>query len=332
MFVKNTIFSVIFILFALPVMAAMPEIAETISTGSGPTSIAVDEKGDRVFVANAFDNNVAVIGTVEATVKGGKKEKKHKLIKKIPTKARALDINMGANGLVYDEITDRLYLPDLDHSFIILDAKNYKLVKSVPNAKGENGWTSAVHLDRGTRELVVLDWYGFMQVYDDLGKKKREADTGLRGIKYYAITKDGLDMYITKGQEMVRLGVRGGKEKNRISINVNSIPVMDDATGYVYVGGEGKIYKMSDREVVGEVNIGFPGLMGFGMAINPDTGHLFAPSGEDSVAIININTMELIGKLKVGNSPRSIAVNTKTNMVYVACSQGGKVVVIKDQK
>lgn len=334
---KKAILSVIFIFFAHPVMAAMPGIVETISTGRGSASVVVDEKGDRVFIANAYDKNVAVIERVEVTVKG-KKKKTHKLNKKkIQSKARMLDINMGANALVYNQETDHLYLPDRDYSFIIMDAKTGKHIKSVPNVKGENGWMSAVHLDNGVKEIIALDWYGFIQFYDMDGRKKREVDTGLRGIKNFSVTKDGLRLYLTKANEVVEINTRSGAIMRRFEIPTSGVPLIDDATGIIYVGGRGedgkrRIYKILDRDYITSDDMGYVEHMGFGMALNPNTRHIFAPSVDDTVAVLDADNLNILGYIKVGKAPRSIAVNTKTNMVYVACSQDGKIVVIKDEK
>lgn len=331
MSVKKAIFGLILTLYALPAIAAGPEWVEAIPAGDGPASIVVDEGGNRVFVANARDKTVAVI---EKVVEKGKE--KHKIKKKIKLDARLVDTNMGANGLVYDPVTERLYLPDSDNSFLILDGKGYKHVKTVPNEKGRDGWMSAVHLDMGLREIYALDWYGFIQVYDDNGKKKREVDTGFKGVKNYAVSRDGSKMYITTGGELVEISTRGGKPFRRFALPVRSVPLIDESTGVVYVGGRGadgigRIYKVLERDVVESDDVGFSDRMGMGMALNPNTGHLFAPSGQRHVAVLDAKSMKQIARLEACSMPRSIAVNTKTNMVYVACVTGGFVSVFKDQ-
>lgn len=318
---------VVLVLFASPLYAGSPEVVQSLSVGRLPASVAIDEKGDRAFVALASGKGVSVIGK---DVKSGK----YKVIKKIVTTARYLDPNMGANGLSYDPETERLYLPDIENSFYILDLKTFKQIKVVSLERGANAWMSAVNVDRGSKGLAVLDWYGYLHSFDKDGRKiEKEIDIGIKGVKYQTLSYDGRTMYITdlEGGSLLELSMRGKSIISRYDIRANTVPLIDKESGYVYVGVGGAVHKISDRGSIANVDVGIPTMMGYGMALNPATGHLFAPTDRDSVVVIDVKEMKILKELKVGRQPRSIAVNTKTNMVYVTCLQNNKIVIIQDR-
>lgn len=318
---RNVLMVLLGVLFVSGNAFSMPKVVETIASGGAPVGLAVDEKNNRVFVANAHENKILVIDG-----------QANKVIKKISNSApNPIDGSMGGNGLSYNPDEDKLYLP-VDNTMVIINTASFKIEKTVLNKKGENGWMPSIHFLKNSKEIALLDWYGNIQIYDTRGNFKRESTTDFKDSKKYpAITGDEGTLYFTGEEGLVAISMRSGKMKNRIKVQAKSIPLIDEKTGFLFVGGGGKLLKVSDREEVGSLDIAFPDLMGTGMAMNPNTRRLFAPSGEDSVAVIDPDRMEVLSMIKVGKNPRSIAVNTKTNMVYVACKKDGKVFVIKDE-
>lgn len=300
--------------------AAAPEIAGKIPVGRGVVSLAIDETANRIFAVNAQSKNILIIDGI-----------KNKVIDRITTKKVRPGNNMGSNGLSYDPVSKKLFFPDSGHSFYIVDTVKKGLIKEVENNKGKNGWMSAVHVDSKSRELIALDWYGYIQTYDMDGNKKDEFMSDGAGINYYSISDDGNSMYVATGKGLLELSMKGGKTVNKFEFKDVGTPLIDKKTGNAYVGGKEKILKALYRDSLIIDSVNFPEVAGAGMAINPNTRHLFVPEGEDSIAVLNIDTLKVLARFKVGKRPKSIVVNTKTNRVYVACMYGSSVIVIQDR-
>lgn len=307
------------------------EVVDTIEVAQTPTAIAVDEKSDRVFVLSSGENTLTVINGKDKSV-----------IKTIGVGGR-IALSMDGNGLAYNPVSDRLYFPSRNPSesfpsaMEIIDAKSYKALKRVPNKKGKEGWIPGIRYLGAAKEVVLLEWNGFVRVYDVLGRLKREVNTKVVGRKRYAVSKDGGTIYMAANDWFSSVNVRSGAVKNIIEVSkdTTTVPLIDDKTGNVFVGDKGKLLKISGNEVVGSIDLGFPEKnIGAAMALNPNTRHLFVQAGGDSVAVVDPDRMEVLARLNVGGTEgdaKGIAVNTVTNKVYVACVWGKKIVVIKDE-
>lgn len=308
------------------------EVVDTIEVGTcPPTAVTVDEKGDRVFVLNACDET-------SLTVISGKDNSTIRTVK-IDGRVGA---NMDGNGMAYNPVSDRLYFPtritsaSFKDSMDIIDAKSYKALKRVPNKKGREGLIPGIRYLGPSKEVLYLEWNGFVRVYDVLGRLKREADTKVVGYKRYAVSKDGGTIYMAAGGWLSSVNARNGAVKNIIQVSTNTtVPLIDDKTGNVFIGDKGKLLKISGNEVAGSIDLGIPEKnIGAAMALNPNTRHLFVQAGGDSVAVVDPDRMEVLSRLDVGGTDgdaKGIAVNTVTNRVYVSCMWGKKVVVIKDE-
>lgn len=130
----------------------------------------------------------------------------------------------------------------------------------------------------------------------------------------------------------ISLGEEGWENGSPSSIAIN--PQMN----LVYVANRNSnespdnitVINSTSNEVVGSINVGRPAI---GVAVNPNTGTIYSANGYSTASAINGTTNEVLATFDYSDSSeygadvQNIAVNTKTNKVYVLLMIVGEALV-----
>jgi len=281
---------------------ANPRVVKDMEVKGGPLGLAVDEKNQRLLVLNYSDGTLAVI-----------KEDDFSLIKRIPLNKK-VDANLDTRSVATGQ-----------DGVLVLDGSTYEVLFGIEDKKDKR---FIADIALGDNRLYLLDWYGYIHKYDRTGKL--EASIKIMDSSYMYRGPLGR-LYLTSGNKGLGV-VDGSKEKVIAAVPVNILSIPASARNTVYAAGPGKLYAIDAKslKVKKTIDVDYPAKGGLGMDINPNTGHLFLVTSEDTVTVIDTKKWKKMGSLKVCKSPRSIAISKVTNNVYVACPNSDAITVIKD--
>ncbi|MBI5892732.1 MAG: hypothetical protein HZB79_03610 [Deltaproteobacteria bacterium] len=308
-----------------PASANLPSIIKTIPI-PWPVSGVVDEKENRVFILARDERGSAVF------VLNGRDSS---IIKKISIKEEFFG-NIAGNSLAYNPDTKRLYaLVNLGRGIAVIDAKTYTILDVIKNPRNYR----VLSINVSKRNMIYQVAVGYPYIFEFNGgsnKLKEEIRYGGNG-SYSAISEDGNFLYIAGEGNLLKFDIKAKKATASLPITLSSIsiPLIDEKNGLIFLASAYKMYvidlptfKTKDEKE----DIPFPNTDGASLALNPTTNHLFVPTYNDSVSVIDVPAMKILTTIKVGQTVRSIAVNSQTNRVYVTLvNYENKVVVIQDR-
>lgn len=291
-----------------------PRVVKDVEMKGGPLGLAIDEKEQRLFILNYDEGTLVIIHEKDIT-----------FIKKISLNKK-IDRNVDTRSALYDQGLNRIYISTGDEGVLVIDGATYETLFAIK----ENTRRFIPDVAFDDNHLYLLDLYGYIHRYSKKGKL--EASLEIKSMVDSHMYRGPLNrLYLSAAKK--GLGVVDGK-KNRViaTVPIDAFSVPEGSGNTVYVAGPGKLYAIDAKslKVKMTIDVDYPPRGGLGMAINPNTGHLFLVTSEDTVTVIDTKKGKKMDKLKVCKGPWSIAVSKGTNTVYVACPNSDTITVIKD--
>lgn len=320
---KTTIsmWAVLWALMSLtPANATGPEATGRIETDGAPVSMAYDGKTGRLFLATD-DGNIMVLDG-----------KSGKIIETVKPK-KPIATYMGGNGISLNPATGRLYVPVDEKGVIIFDIKSNKAIKTVGEKNERGGNAMAVAVNQKDNSYVMVEWSGYVSIYDgnkDVLKDRFALD--YKGRSYFALSPDGESLYIIHGYTLFMMSMKEKRVNKTFDLKTaQAAPLVDPATGNVFLGGRGVLHRVDKKGGISTVALKSAVPLGAMLAINPKTGNLFVPLEDGTVAVVKagVGRMEIVATIEAGPSPKAIVVDVDTGRVYVA--RAGGVTVIQDR-
>lgn len=233
----------------------------------GATGIAIDSKGETVYVANRRGNNIAVISTKDWQV------------------ARTIKLEHAPNGLLLLPDQNLLYsASSRDQTVSLIDPLQGKVISTVE----VNGSPEHLTYDSQRRELfATLEAQNEVAVLDPSLKVLRRFKLAASQPTGILFDSKANRLYIAVRYAVLALDPQSGKELGRIAApaGVDSL-VLNPADGSLYTGSEGGTVQLIrvgggqfavEQEVATEVR-------GHDVAIDPQTQMIFMPGGRDGRA------------------------------------------------
>lgn len=321
--VKRAIVNCVLILFLAAVAfgGARPELAGKIAVGKEILSAVFDGKTKRLYLLTDSDT-LEVIDCKERTVKG-----------KVELKTR-LSGSMGGNGLSFDTVNEMLYFPsgDKGNEITEYDIKSGKVMKTIGDKRGDMGYASGIAVDQETGTIVKVDWAGYVASYDKKGILKNEFSLDMTGHKYFAMSPDGLNLYVSGGNhELLVVSVRGKQVEKRLTgLDVRSVPFIEPDSGNVIIAGASAVSRIDKEFKISKVPLKAATAYRAMLALNLKTGHLFVPLEDGSVEVLKLEAEEMksVANIRVGASPKVAVVDQDEGVVYVTTREG--IAIIRD--
>jgi len=312
----SAILAIAFLCFNYYPARANPKIVNNIEVKGGPLGLAVDEKNGRLFVLNHRDSTLSVIN-----------EKDLNLVKAIPLN-RSVVLSMGNRSVAYDPIVNYIYITT-GHEIFLVDGSiyTYKILLEINSKKFQRFISELAVIND---QLYLLDLYGHIYSYTQKGDVGSTIEVKDSGDIFMSIGPLDRFYLSSAAKGLIVVDRKAGKVVTTVPVTAFSIP--ESSLNTVYVAGPGKLYMIDAKtlKVKKTIDVDYPQIGGLGMALNPNTGHLFLVTAEDTVTVIDTAKGKKVDKLKVCSGPKSIAINKETNTVYVACPDSDTITVIKD--
>jgi YVTN family beta-propeller protein len=293
------------------------QVIATIKVGKWPVYLAADQKTNRVFVSNQFDDTVSVIdgdtNTVAATVAVGRYPNgvavnprtntiyvanlnggSLSIIDGTTLKTSTLRLGPSPAKVAVNTSTNRVYvtLENEQGSLAVVDGKKRKLIASVPLPP----YPLSVAVESRTNRIYVADFLcgcGQVSVIDGATNKM-------------------VDTIALPGASMVAGVALDPKNQFGYATDENSGFYVIDLESATILGEIGNL--SSPNEVAA--------IPGTSLAVEPDTG-------SDRAVFINARSLSVRNRVRVGKFPTGVAVNAATKRVYVANRLGNTVSVIQ---
>ena len=233
----------------------------------GAAGIAVDSKGETVYVANSNGDNIAAISTKDWQV------------------LRTIKLEHSPNGLLLLPDQNVLYSASWrDQTISLIDLLQAKVIGTAE----VNGSPEHMAYDPGRRELyATLEAQNQVAVLDPSLKVLRRFK--LAASEPTGVVFDGKSnrLYVAVRYAVLALDSQSGKELGRIAApaGVDSL-VLNPADGSLYAGSEGGTVQMirvgggqfaAEQEIATDVR-------GHDVAIDPQTHMIFMPGGREGRA------------------------------------------------
>ncbi len=283
--------------------------AQTVTTGSGPTAIAVNETTHKAYVANGNSSVTVIDGrakAVLATVKTGS----------------------SPQGIAVNPVTNRIYTANPgDGSVTVIDGANDAVLTSVK----AGSYPQAVAVNPATNKVYVVNNYGHNATVIDgatnvattirVGQGPRGVVASPTANKIYIANYGSKDATEVDGATNEAISVPTGKHPWAIASDIRS--------GRVFVVNEDSasisIIDSSSRNVrsvgVGETP--------FAISVNSETGRVYALTwANPSLVAIDGAAGTVVKTMPLPARPSAVAVNSKTNRVYVATQSDSSVIEI----
>jgi YVTN family beta-propeller protein len=297
--------------------ACSQKVIATIAVGNRPIYLAADQKTNRIYVSNQFDDTVSVIdgvtNSVVATVKVGHYPNGIAVNTKTNTiyaanlsggslsiingttlKTSTLELGPSPAKVAVNSSTNRVYvtLEDEDGALAVIDGKKRTVMALVPLPP----FPLSVAVDARLNQVYVADFLcgcGEVSVID--------------GITNEIVNAIGLP-----GASLVVGVALDQRNQFAYATDENSgFYVIDLASGNIL----GEVSDLSDPNEVAAIP-------GTSFAVEPDTG-------SNNAVFIGAKSLVIKKRVHVGSFPTGVAVNATTKRVYVANRLSNTVSVIQ---
>lgn len=295
------------------------EIITTISVGDGPGNIVVNSITNRIYTSNFKDANVSVIDgannqVIDTIIVGDRPER--------------VVVNPNINRIYLfnnsGSITDSHGTISSSGTVVVIDGSNNQVIDTtVTETKisgiGINTETNRIYVSLSKSILVINGLNN--QAIDTI-----ELDFSPGSISVNSTTNL---IYITNEDKVIVID----GSNNEVIFTVNLMDSVENiavnpVTNRIYVTSDNTIRVIdgSNNEVIDSIN-----LIGFTISeieANSVSNHIYVIDGFSSnLSIIEGLTNQVVETVNLGISPIDLAVNTITNLIYVA-EVSNKVVVI----
>lgn len=312
--IKNFKFSLFlfpFLMNFLSISCVVAASVETIPVKGEPIALAVDEESGRLFSLNFFNKTLSVID-----------EKKLKVVRTIELRKR-ISPNVGTRAILYDSSLNVLFISTGGGEVLILNASSFKLTGEIRIERfisdlasdGDSlylpDWSGNIHKYRGQVEDALIRHGYAASPYMHFGRDKRI---------YLSLGRKGLLVIDAEKEEVLK----------KLEIDAYSTPA--SSGDYIFAAGPGKLYIIDSLhlELENIISIDYGNSAGLGLVYNPLNGYVYVVTEDNTVTLANPRIGKIVRKINVCERPKSLTVNNKTGVVYVACPAGNTVHVISD--
>jgi YVTN family beta-propeller protein len=303
------------LLLVVPISAqpvSAQTVVATVTVGSFPFGVAVNSSTNRIYVTNAFGNNVSVIdgatNTVVATVPVG-------------TTPYQVDVNPSTN---------RIYVANsVSNNVSVIDGATNTVVATVPVGNqplsvAVNSTTNRIYVSSwGSDNVSVIDGATNTVVAAvDVGGGTRGMAANSSTNRIYAGRNNDTVKVIDGATNTVAATVATGMGQYYFDVNplTNRIYVPNNSDDTV------SVINGATNTVVATVTVGDGPR---DTAVNASTNRIYvANNNSNNVSVIDGATNTVVNTVTVGNGPYSVAVNSSTNRAYVDNSGNNTVSVL----
>jgi len=277
-----------------------------------PVALAIDEEGGRLFSLNYLKNTLSVID-----------ENQLKVVKTIALGKR-INRNVGGSALIYDASLNEIFISTGGGEVLIFDGRSFELKgeiridRFIPDIASDGyylyllDWSGNIHRYRGSREDWLVNFAESGSPYMHLAKNKR--------------------IYLSSGSRgLLVIDSEKGEVLKKIEINVLS--AVASSSKHVFVAGPGKLYVIGAERVEVEkvISLDYGNYGGLGILYNRKNGYTYVVTEGNRVSIVDPQgSGRVVKKIDVCERPGSLAVNSKTGVVYVACPSAKAINVLKE--
>jgi YVTN family beta-propeller protein len=293
------------------------QVIATIKVGTWPVYLAADQKTNRVYVSNQWDDSVSVIDGVTNTV------------------TSAVKVGRYPNGIAVNSKTNTIYVANLKGgSLSIIDGTT---LKTSTLRLGPDPAKVAVNNSTNRVYVTLEDEPGSLAVVD--GKKRKlialirlppfplsvavESNTNRIYVADFLCGCGQVSVIDGATNEMVdSIGLPGASMVAGVALNPrNQFGYATDENSGFYV------IDLGSGTILGEIgNLSSPNevaaIPGTSFAVEPDTG-------SDRAVFIAAKSLSVKKRVRVGKFPTGVAVNATTKRVYVANRLSNTVSVIQ---
>jgi len=263
--------------------------------------LAVDTRGERVFVANKPNNTLDI-----ADLKTGK------LVKQIADQGKV-------SGVAYSEELDRVFVGNGAGTCNAFDGKEYKLVFSTKLPNADN-----VHYHAGAKQVYVA--HGNTISALDAEKGEVKAEIKLPGEAHgFAIDEKASKLYVslTKPNQVGVIDLAKNELTDKFALTLaagNSPLALDAVGGRVFVGcrKEPTVVVMDAKTGKELFGVAIPGDID-DLLFDPHSGRIYAICGAGAVAIIEKrgDKYEVTAKVETAKSARTGTLNLSGDRLFL---------------
>ncbi|MBP1988857.1 S-layer homology domain-containing protein [Paenibacillus eucommiae] len=338
-----------------PIFLNIAKASSTIQAGKGPHAIAVNPVTGRIYMANAFSDNVTVLEDSEEGM----------------SLIATIEVGTTPNAIALNPVTNKIYVANADsHNVTVIDGATNHVstveAGQTPFALAVNATTNKVYIaNLGSNTVTVIDGATNSSQTETVlvGESPFAVAVNEATNKIYVANVDSDNVTVIDGSTGTTLTVPAGTGPNALAVSPitgsvyvanffsNNVTVIDGTTGGISTaevgiapvsvaihGVTGSVYVVNtgsnnvtilDREDLNHpitVSTG-QGSGPTGLAINEHTNRVYiANYDSNSVTVLDGSNHE-ISTVSAGENPVAVAVNSKLNKIYVANFNGDNMTV-----
>jgi YVTN family beta-propeller protein len=290
-------------------------VITTITVGSNPDGVAVNDADDTVYVTNFGSGDVSVINGRTGTVAG------------------TITVGSGPIGVAVDQGDDTVYVANFsDDTVSVINGRTGTVDDTITVGDSPRG----VAVDQGDDTVYVTN-----QVSNTVsvinGWTRTVDDTITVGSNPLGVAVDQVDdtVYVTNSTSGTVSVINGRTRTVDDTITVGGGPygvAVNDGDDTVYVTNfsSNTVWVINGRTRTVDDTITV-GTRPYGVAVDQGDDTVYVTNeGSNNVSVINGRTRTVAGTITVGSSPNGVAVDdsgTNAGLVYVA-NQGGNTVSV----
>ena len=280
-------------------------VITTITVGSNPDGVAVNDADDTVYVTNFGSGDVSVINGRTGTVAG------------------TITVGSGPIGVAVDQGDDTVYVANFsDDTVSVINGRTGTVDDTITVGDSPRG----VAVDQGDDTVYVTN-----QVSNTVsvinGWTRTVDDTITVGSNPLGVAVDQVDdtVYVTNFSSGDVSVINGRTRTVDDTITVGDNPVgvaVDEGDDTVYVTNFGSIVWVINGRTGSVDDTITVGTRPYGVAVDQGDDTVYVTNeGSNNVSVINGRTRTVAGTITVGSSPNGVAVDdsgTNAGLVYVA--------------
>ena len=280
-------------------------VITTITVGSNPDGVAVNDADDTVYVTNFGSGDVSVINGRTGTVAG------------------TITVGSGPIGVAVDQGDDTVYVANFsDDTVSVINGRTGTVDDTIPVGDSPRG----VAVDQGDDTVYVTN-----QVSNTVsvinGWTRTVDDTITVGSNPLGVAVDQVDdtVYVTNSTSGTVSVINGRTRTVDDTITVGGGPygvAVNDGDDTVYVTNFGSIVWVINGRTGSVDDTITVGTRPYGVAVDQRDDTVYVTNeGSNNVSVINGRTRTVAGTITVGSSPNGVAVDdsgTNAGLVYVA--------------
>ncbi|GFZ84656.1 hypothetical protein GCM10008018_33270 [Paenibacillus marchantiophytorum] len=296
---------------------ATQQVIQNVKVGEGATYLAVNSATNRIYVTNFRDATVSVMDG-----------QTNRVLTSVPVGQRPF-------GLGIDPKRNRIYVANLGGTISIIDGSSNRVVQTLkvggaPALVSVNERTNRIYVTNVEKDLVHVISGTSLRVIKSL-------KVGRNPIVIPGINRVTNRIYIANNLSNYASLIQGNTLLPSIPIHLGSRQselAMNALTNRIYVTsaqqeGRGKLFVLDGdtNRIVKTLRIPtFASLL-----VNPLTNHYFIGDTDNrNLFVYGGQNNELLTTLRTGNSSGNMALNTRTNQIYVGNT--GTITVVQDER